>query len=107
MSGNQRWVLGRRAAEHELDVGHRQLRTRLDEGMQPARHHGAGAGAEEIGADHGDRHAIETHVVAERALVEALEKDDHRQVVLQVLADRQIDHRLDADLGEMRGRAYP
>ena len=40
--------LERRAAEHELDVGHRQLRPRLDEGVQAARHHGRGPAAEEM-----------------------------------------------------------
>ena len=64
----------RRAAEHELDVGHRKLGPRLDEGMQPARHHRAGAGAEEVGAEHADRHAVEAHVVAEHAFVQALRR---------------------------------
>ena len=94
----------RRAAEHELDVGHRELGPRLDEGMQPAGHHRARAGAEAVGADHADRHAVEPHFAAERALVEPLEEDDHREVILQVLADRQIDDRLDAHLAQMRGR---
>ena len=33
------------------------------------------------------------------------EHDQHREMVLQVLADRQIDHRLDADRAQMIGRA--
>ena len=54
MSGNHRCVCRRRAAEHELDIGHRELGPRLDEGVQPAGHHRPRAGAEEIGAHHAD-----------------------------------------------------
>ena len=95
----------RSAAKHEFDVGHRQLRTRLDEGVQSARHHGAGPAAEQVRADHAQRHAIEPHFPAERARVQALEKDDDSEVILQILADGQIVQRLDTNLVEMRGRA--
>jgi hypothetical protein len=57
----------------------------------------------EIGADHADRHAVETHFPAERALGQPLEEDDHRQVVLQVFSDRQIGDRIDAHVAQMRG----
>ncbi len=97
--------VGGRAAKHELDVGNHQLGARLDEGVQTARHHGTRTGAEEIGADHADRHPIEAHLLSEGAVGQPLEKDAHRQVILQVRPDRQIDHRFDADLGEMRRRA--
>ena len=97
----------RRAAEHELDIRHRKLGPRLDESVQPARHHRAGAGAEEVGADHADRHAVAPHLLEKRAFVQALEKDDHREVVLQVLTDRQIDHGLDVHRSKMRRRTDP
>ena len=75
--------------------GHGELRPRLDEGVQSARHHGAGAGAEEVGAQHADRHAVEAHVVAEDAgsLCRAKKMIDG-EMILQVLADRQIDDRV-------------
>ena len=92
------------AAEHELDVGHRKLGPRLDEGVQAAGHDGAGAGAEEVSADHAEGHAVEPHLLEERAFVQAPEEDDDREVILQVLADRQVDHRLDAHFAQMRGR---
>ena len=37
--------------------------------------------------------------------VNRCKEDDHREMVLQVLADRQIDHRPYAHLGQMRRRA--
>jgi len=42
-----------------------------------------------------------------RAFVQALKKDDHREVVLQVLTDRQIDHGLDVHRAKMRRRTDP
>ena len=104
MPGNQRCGVRRRAAEHELDVGHRELRPRLDEGVQPARHHGAGSGAEEVGADHAARHAVETHLAVERAGALRAKHDQHGEMILQVLADRQVDDGLDTVLAQMRGR---
>ncbi len=97
--------LGRRAAEHELDVGHRKLRPRLDEGVQAARHHGRRPAAEEVAAQHVQRHLVEPHVVAEFAATGPREHDQHREMVLQIFADRQIGDRLDADRAQMIGRA--
>ena len=105
-SGNHRCGWCERAAEHELDVGHRELRPRLDEGVQAAGHHRGRAGAEEIGADHAHRHAVEAHLAVEHAGVRP-SRIGHvgAEVVLQVLADRQIDDRLDA--GSRRCSAGP
>ncbi len=96
---------GRQATEHELDIGHHELGPRLDEGVQPARHHGAGAGAEQIGADHAPRHAVEPHLVVERTRIGTGEIELRRQMILQVFADRQIGRDRDAVLAQMRGRA--
>jgi hypothetical protein len=57
----------RGATEHELDIGHRELWPRLDEGMQPARHHRGGPGAEEVRTDHAHRHAVESHLAMKHA----------------------------------------
>ena len=77
---------GRRAAEHELDIGHRPFRTRLDEGMQAPWNHGGGPGAEHPGAHHVERHLVEPHVVAELAPLGAGEHHQHREMVLEVFA---------------------
>ena len=93
------------AAEHELDVGDRKLGARLDEGMKSARHHGGGTDAEQIGREHARRHAVEPHLPVERSRAAACERQEHRDMVLQIAADRQIDDRRDADLAQMRRRA--
>ena len=95
----------RGAAEHELDVGHRQLRPRLDEGVQAARHHGRGTGAVEIGHQHAHRHAVEAHLAVEHAGTLARIGHVGADVVLQILSDRQIGDAGDSHLAQMRGRA--
>src|SRR5262249_31855423 len=80
---------------------------RLDKGVQPARHHGRGPGAEQVAAQHAQRHLVEPHALAElaRRLLHADVHDDDGDVVLQVSADRQVDHRLHADRPQMAGGA--
>jgi hypothetical protein len=92
------------AAEHELDVGHRELGARLDEGMEAAGHHGAGPGAERIGPDHARRHAVEPQLMVKRLGLAAREGEKHGEMVLQVLPDWQVDQRRDAELAQMPGR---
>ncbi len=63
------------------------------------------AGAEHPGAHHVERHLVEPHVAEEFARFGAGIHHQHREMVLQVLADRQIDERGDADRAQMIGRA--
>ncbi len=64
----------------------------------------AGPRAEQIGAHHADGHAVEAHLAMEGAGLAPPKEHVGAQVVLQVLADRQIDQRRDAELAQMRGR---
>ena len=95
----------RRAAEHELDVGHRQFRPRLDEGVQAARHHRARPGAEQIRAHHAHRHAVEPHLAVERAGLLARVGHVGAEMVLQILSDRQIGGNIDAERTQMLRRS--
>ncbi len=95
----------RRAAEHELDVGHRKLGPRLDEGMQSARHHGAGPAAEQISPHHADRHAIEAHLAMKRAGVRPGVGHIGAEMILQIAPDRQVGDHIDAEPAQMLRRA--
>ena len=73
--------------------------------MEAARHDGAGAAAEQIGADHIHRHAVEPHIVAKFAAGIAHPKDQSGEVMLQILSDRQIDQGLNAERPQLIGRS--
>jgi len=73
--------------------------------MQAARHDGSRPGAEQVGLGHCERHAIGAHGAAERPRCRPDEIDEHRQMVLQVAADWQIDHRRDVDAAQVFRRA--
>ena len=60
-----------RGAEHELDVRYIEIAPRLEKRVQPSGHHDAGAGAEEIRAQHAHRHAVEAHLAVKIAAAPA------------------------------------
>ena len=72
--------------------------------MQPTRHHGARTGAEQVGLNHGDRHAVGAQLAVEWPGFAAREGQKHRQMILQIAADGQIHHRIDPHVAQMRGR---
>jgi hypothetical protein len=104
-SGKIRGRGDRRAAQHELEIGHLELRARLDVALQTERHRRRGPGAEEVRLEHRKRDAIVAHQVVERARFSAALPQQHAlEVVLQVVAHRQRDDRRDAHLAQMFGR---
>ena len=77
----------RGGGEQDLQVGQRRLGARLQERDDAARHVGGEAGAEEIGLRERARDAVGAHGAQERARLLAPVHQDHRDMVLQVLAD--------------------
>ena len=104
-AGHPQMRIGRRAPEHIFDVGIFEGRIGLDEGEEIARQIGARPRAEEIGLQHGQRHAVKAHQLVEMAGAVARPGEPGRQMVLQIGSHGQIDDGLDPVLLQMGGGA--
>ena len=99
--------LGWNSVEHELDVRHVKLGAGLDESVQATGNHGARTTSKEVGTNHAYGHPIESHLAVKIARLPAGVTNPHSQMILQIVAHRQIYERLDIDVFEMIGWTNP
>src|SRR5579863_1023144 len=97
--------ISRRPTEHELDIGHREFRSCLDEGVQSAWHHCRRSAAEQVSADHAERHAVKAHLTVERAGARPCVSYVGAEMVLEVATYRQVGGDTDAVTLQMLGGA--
>ena len=86
----------RRDWDHEFDVRHGERRIRFYEGKARIRQGRCIAGSQEIGAQHGDYHAIGAHLTVQLTIAEPLVQIHRRRMILKILSDRKVDDRRDA-----------
>ena len=106
-SGNQRCGLAEVPRNMNSMSGTAEFGPRLDEGVQAARHHRARAGAEQVGAHHAHRHAVEPHLAMKCARLRPRIAHIGAEMILQIAADRQIGGDADAEPAQVLRRPDP